>query len=392
VIAAIGLAALAAYIIACTSFSPDGSKVLFPSIVPETGLLGVALYDRQTAKSEWVFVPASWRESAKEAQGKGLLRPFWSPDGQRAMVLWADADKDEDPVRLVVASLPVSAKGPVRLYALTRERGDDLGAAMFGPPCVVGKHLVLGGKSLTRLDLETGAATTTNAEAEVVLVPFGARVFFLATSPAEGVDYEVGTVDVEKLCLNPILRLQQEQVGDIFPSLPAVSRDGGKIALVSKKTKTANSVLIYRGKELEKEILLPSQPRGVVLGNLQWSADTQTIYAAYQCASEGPKPGMELGVVCIPVNAEGARFVPLCRARSGEEAIHWFQIALSPDSKTVAVSSTFLGYDTDNGVQPDNLEPEDRALFLVDVSQQPPKVTKAPIAFPGTAKPKTVPN
>ena len=53
VLAGIGVASLLVYVLACsTAFSPDDRQVLYPSFDPQSGALSIALYDRNTGRSE----------------------------------------------------------------------------------------------------------------------------------------------------------------------------------------------------------------------------------------------------------------------------------------------------------------------------------------------------
>ena len=52
VLAVVGIGALTAYLVACRpAWSPDGSKLLFPYLNPETKEVAVALFDRETGKA-----------------------------------------------------------------------------------------------------------------------------------------------------------------------------------------------------------------------------------------------------------------------------------------------------------------------------------------------------
>ena len=46
-LALVGLLALSIYILACTSFSPDDTKVLYPAFDAPSGAIGMAVYDRE---------------------------------------------------------------------------------------------------------------------------------------------------------------------------------------------------------------------------------------------------------------------------------------------------------------------------------------------------------
>ena len=56
----------------------------------------------------------------------------------------------------------------------------------------------------------------------------------------------------------------------------------------------------------------------------------------------------------------------------------FFQIALSPDGKTLAASFPFQ--------EQEKVKAEDRALFLVNLTSRPPKVTRIPIQLAPISK------
>ena len=72
-LALVGLLALTIYILACTSFSPDDTKVLYPSFDQATGAIGMAVYDREARTSETLFVPVAYDGSITNAEVAPIL-------------------------------------------------------------------------------------------------------------------------------------------------------------------------------------------------------------------------------------------------------------------------------------------------------------------------------
>lgn len=106
-LALIALAALTIYVLACRpSFSPDGSKVLFPCIDPETKSASVVLYDRTTKKSEHVFA----LPGAGGSKDAPVLSAQWMPDGKQAIVIW----HAEESKSFQVVVLPLGSRNPTR--------------------------------------------------------------------------------------------------------------------------------------------------------------------------------------------------------------------------------------------------------------------------------------
>jgi hypothetical protein len=379
----IGLGALAAYVIACTSFSPDGSKVLFPTFDAKSGHLAIGLYDCQSGKTENVFVagPAVLTDGDK-APGM-QMRPLWSPDGKRALVV-LDSEPDDEKGKLSLVVVPLGAKEPVRLILLPNTEAKA--ANLITPPPIVGHYLFLGGEPLARLDLES-AEVKTNHCGGCYLTAQGGQVYYLAKGDED--DYVVGKLDTEKLTLSPIVQLKKKDVGALTDdlehqgtvSMPLVSRDGSRIALVCRDSET-NSIVIYRGKELEKKVSWGPKAERVFLGNLEWGPGEQRIYTVYARDLKAEEPLMELGLADIPLDGEPVRQVPLCRIAGKGAPLAYFQFALSPDGKTAAVASTYLT------LAEESFKPADCALFLVDLSSPEHKVNKIPIAVPEALKKK----
>ena len=63
-----GLAALFVCILACTSFSPDDKKILYPTFDPKTRSMGVAVYDRSLRESRILFTSKEMLKQGREPQ------------------------------------------------------------------------------------------------------------------------------------------------------------------------------------------------------------------------------------------------------------------------------------------------------------------------------------
>ncbi|MBI4327968.1 MAG: hypothetical protein HY674_22285 [Chloroflexi bacterium] len=370
-LALIAMAALTIYVLACRpSFSPDGSKVLFPCLDPETQSASVVLYDRTTRKSERVFaLPGAG--GAKEAP---VLSAQWTPDGKQAVVIW----HDEESKRFQVVVLPLGGRNPTRFFQVPEVKGtasrpgDSALMSLVIPPPIVGRHLFLGGESLLRLDLETGEIKTEKISQEgIYLTREGAQVYYFAGEDDEA---EVGRLDTEKLTRTPLLQLKAKEQGEEFSPFLAFTKDGARIAVTRGKEANAQ-LLIYRGRQLEKTIPIGSEKQPMALGNSLWSPDGKTIYAAAVLKPTGPAKDFQFAVCEVPVQGGDVRIIPLFvidGSKGLDDAANmFFQIALSPDGKTLAASFPFLDQE--------KVKAEDRALFLINLASGSRKVTRMPI-------------
>jgi hypothetical protein len=245
------------------------------------------------------------------------------------------------------------------------------------PPPVIGKYMFLVcASSIRRLDLESGEVRTQRFEREMefVMAWFGDRIYYLGKFKSSSL-YEIGTLTTDTLALVPFLTLDGADVGKLS-FFAAASRDGSRIALVSKKaagpgTGEETRLLIYSAQSLERTILIGSE-REIDLGNPEWSPDGRLIYASYCRKLKGNKC-TELGILEVSTTGQPMREVPLLRCQECESGFQmYFQVALSPDGKTAAAYSTYLEIQ-------DGIADTDRALYLVDLESPDRKVTKVPI-------------
>ncbi len=115
--ALVGLAALALCILACTSFSPDDRKILYPTFDPQSGALSISVYDRPSKTSRQVFVLRG--KATKDDNSPLPPRAQWLPDGKRVVVTWTlEVDSKEEKSIACFAVVTLDNSEPVRVLHL----------------------------------------------------------------------------------------------------------------------------------------------------------------------------------------------------------------------------------------------------------------------------------
>lgn len=359
----IGLVSLSAYILACrASFSPDGSKILFPYGAVKTDEFGVAIYDRETGESRSIFTHAL---PLAERSGNIPVTAQWTPDGDNVILAWGE-EGGPDHLRLML--LPLEGKQPARFFAFPDR--EDLVLQLLNPLPVLGNRVFIGGRTLTRLDLGTGEVTAAEVGGEVHLAGQGDQLYYMTRSSSA---YRFGRIDTEALALMPVFATVEIDLE--FPIL-AVSRDGSSVA-VSGKVGTEYRMVVFRDGELEKTVSLGATVEGREPGNNEWSPDGKTIYSAFGRKLE-TEDALEFGFLEVPLSGEGVREVSLFRVSTEEDdrrGVAGFQIALSPDGDTIVASNLHFG-----------VSQQDRALYLLDLTSSERKVTKVPMPLPTGGK------
>ena len=374
------LAALTLYVLACgTSFSPDDSKVLYSTIDPKTGATGVAVYDRTAAKSELLFRPTYLEGDALKTAPR-LLRPQWVSDGHGVLIAWPGSGSNKDGLNL--AALPAGGPGPIRFFCLPDQ---DKSAALFQVPlAVAGNALFLTGpaNTLLRLDLTSGELRRIPGMPEMVLLPTprGDRLLYLARL-GEGDDApaEAGTLNPDTFARTPLLQFKGEEL-QADDGIFALSRDGKRVALCIR----ANDQLMCRVLEdgqPTRTLPLALGSKAAKLGNAQFGPGGEVLYASF-LQETGDDTNSFLGILEIPISGGPIRRTTLIRnfGKAREEAVLYFQLEVSHDGRTLAVSSTYLAYDKQLP-----LKAADCALFLVNLADPQRPVTKVPIPLPPVA-------
>ena len=367
-----GLGALLIYILACTSFSPDDSKVLYATVDARSGLTAIAVYDRKAGKSELLFEPST-QDAGKLAAKPAILRPQWLEDGHSFLTAWV-ADSDDKALSLAV--LPFDRRGPARTFLLT---GLGDGATMFyyWPVPVAGSSVLISGESnsLIRLDLGTGVMRRQTNQPELVLLPSpdNDHLFYLGvTNDTEG-PCECGLLNPETFARTPLFQIKDKKVS-LF-SL-ALSRDAKRLAYQVEDEKPPVVHLLETGRPA-RTLSLASLGDKMEVNVRHFSPKHDILYGSFRDAAVGTHDAY--GFVEIPLDGSPIRKTTLISngGKSGDKGmLAYFQIDISHDGKTLAVESLWLACGNDD------LKAEDCALFLVDLTDSHRKVTKAPIPLP----------
>ena len=398
-LALLALAALAMYVLACrSSFSPDGSKILVTAVGGPYQQGHLLVYDRKAA----TWTPLLTVARMRGGDSVPIPVALWSGDGKEVVATWA-SDKD----KLTVSVLPVGGAGPTRLYELEVDESESDGALMTTavPPVLHDRNLLFGGESITVLNLESGQVDrqvlpgneVTNAPKQAIyLVGQGKEVHYLMGGGATVEAGRLDLADLKHLHLSPQLQLEAAK-GDGSPFL-AVTANGTRIAMTTGNA-DAQNLQIYHRSQLERTFPFGADTNhGIILGNLVWAPDGRTLYAAgFKALKAGPiakalhagyqalravgfnpnepRPlDLEMSLCEIPLDGRPIRETPLFRlACARDETFRLlYQVALSPDGRTIAATDGFS--DMNDRSRKANL-----ALYLVDVAGKARPVTRIPI-------------
>jgi hypothetical protein len=370
------------YILACASFSPDDSKVLFPSNDPTTGAPALAMYDRaaRTTRTLLAFPVAA------EAGHDTLVyvRGAWTPDGRHVVGIWGEG---KDSLRATV--LPLDGKEPARVLGFGSNK-DDIPSAVLAGAAIVGSHLFAGDKArIVRLDLATGEVKDRPAEGEPLLVARQDQVYYRRHVPVPGASQdasdqtEVGLVDVNTLALAPLFTTREESAAD--GGFLAVTRDGSRVALGGTRGKVPE-ILIFENKKLARTVPIGSAEHAILAGNFQWSPDGAVLYVMTLKAA-GDDQHHQFAVLEVPAGGGASRETPLLVVAGNHEDadVFAFQLDVSHDGKTLAAAATYLQTPApklsggNKELPAPRVRPEDLALYLVDLSRPDRKVTKLPV-------------
>lgn len=371
ILGSIALLSLAVYIVACrVSFSPDGKRLLVPYVESSPRGTAVALVDRATGASRCIFATARV-QSDGPAPDLTALTAQWTPDGSRAVIFYPDAEGTD---HIGIASVPIDGPGETRLFACSSEDTEDSIAMLAVPPPIVGNHAFISGARVLRLDLRTGEIRKGGpAGAEGVIVSSeGSRLVYWAHN-VSGM-YEWGTLDPATLATTPLMKIPAEAAGKLG-MFAAASPDGTRLAAVIED---ADKVLVFKDGALERTFERLAGEKTCHIGNVLWSHDGKALYAAVMRDEDQDIGSGSYAVLELPAGGGAPRELLVLkgdvRAKSDEAMKLVFQVGLSPDGKTLAVTGTLL-----------DVEEKDRALFLIDLASPGRDVRKVPI--PGAASP-----
>lgn len=369
VLALVGLMALTVYILACTSFSPDDTKVLYPAFDGPSGKLCVAVYNRETSRSETLFLPMDLGAGETNEVKAPLLRPQWLADGRRVLVAWG-TDND-----LAVALVPCGARGSVKLFYGLSKGGDKL-EVLSSPIPVAGKYAFIreSGKEVLRLDLDTGTKvlhefSQEKSDLSLFPAPTDRGVFYIA----ERDPMVFGRLDPESFQMTPLMSFTNKTADGSFFAYDA---QGKRIALVEEGESGQRLVVLEGGRTVFSR-LLGTKPDELTFGNGVFSPKGTALLAGYQLQEAG-KTNSSFGVIEIPFNDAPIQKTPLITGVNTTDSMAalYFPIGVSHDGRTAAVASTYLAFAAKD------FKPQDCALFFVDLRDAKRKVTKVPIPLP----------
>jgi hypothetical protein len=370
----LGIAALIVYVLACRpSFSPDGTKVIFPTRNRKTKEAAVVLYDLKKKTLETIFAlpPMPKKEDI-------ALAVQWLPDGKQVLVNGVS----------FVAILPLGSSNPTRFSPL--EENLDAGMLEITPP-VIGKYQFIASKKsvtskdekgqtvsvdkpvLLRVNLETMEVQSVPNGIEGNLVAKGNQLYYIAQAKiGEDDAFELGRLDTEKLARTTILQLREKDCGELSGFMTP-NRTASRFALTAK-LEGAQRILLIRGNALEKTIPVTEKDIEIQLGNAEWSLDDATLFVTF--AKDLNKDHLwQYGVLEVSIDGGSIREIPLFTVKNGKDGLVIFQIALSADGRRIAATSAFLSADNE-------IQPNDNALYLIDLGSSKRNVTKVPIPLP----------
>jgi hypothetical protein len=376
-LASIGLLALSIYILACTSFSPDDSKVLYPSFDTASGAIGMAIYDRQARGSDMLFVPVLYDVGESNAvPAPSILRAQWLPNGREIVLAYA-APKNDDKEGLNVAVVPWGTRKPVKTFRIPEVK--DMAETLVVPLCLAGERLFFrtSGKGVGRLDLRSGALAgheyeDAKGELSFYPAPDGAGVFYFEQDNSAG-----GSTTFGRLNPNDFSRTPMMVISNRLKDTTAVAYDlEGKVLALLVGGEDKVGLEVWRGGKSVFSREVDTHGKKRVFGNAVLAPDGKSVRASFQ-QTNGTN-SMSYGVMEIPFSKAAPREVILIKDAlvQDEPSVFYFQMATSHDGKTAAVASTYLA------LMEHPINPSDCALFFVDLSDPSWKVTKMPIPVP----------
>ena len=378
ILALIALAALGLYVIACsTAFSPDDKYVLYPAFDPPSGAVGIAAYDRTSARSEMLFLPMTIKNSDDPPVEPWLLRPQWLPDGRNIVVAWSGKGSPaDDGLSLVVSSFGASARA-TRVYYLPDMK--DVAARLVLPLPIVGNRLFLfdASNNIVRLDLLTGKCTRhtfTDANGDMVLYPSPHQDGLFYAEQRKELERNVtfGRINPDTFARTPLMTFTNEPADGGFLGCSA---DGKRLAIGEKTDAGLRLVVLNEGKQVFSS-LLTSTNEDARFGSFALSPRGDALIASYVETVSG-ETNSSIGLMEVPFNDSPTRRTILLKTgKLKEESALYTQAGVSHDGKTAAIATTYLA------LEDEEFKRDDCALFFVDLSDPSRKVTRVGIPMP----------
>jgi hypothetical protein len=378
-LALVGLLALGIYILACTSFSPDDTKVLYPAFDPASGAVGMAVYDRETKGTEMLFLPHGYQvESNKLVAVPSLLRAAWLSSGREIVVSYCSNEKPKnDHGSIGLALIPWGMRQPIRVLRLPT--ADNPEPYFLFPLCVAGDRVFLSisTNGIARVDPRAGTVTTHQFEqtaGEVLLLPApdGKSVFCLESPKRADEKTVFSRLNPDDFSRTPIAVITNKVLDD---AVFTYDNTGRTLAFLSEGKETNTLVVLRDGRQIfARSLDTRGQERS--FGNAILDPNGKALWATFQ-QTKGTNTSA-YGLIEIPFNDAPAHVLMLISnaPAGGSGSSACFQAGISHDGKTAAIASTYLAC-TDQ-----DFRAADCALFLVDLSKPEWPVTKVLIPMP----------
>jgi hypothetical protein len=384
VLGAVGIVALALYVIACgPSWSPDGRQIVFPYVVgADLTRQGIALYDLPKKRVSSVL------EWSSQGSGHDYVQARWARDGRSVLAVVIREDANE----VQVLQLPRRGGLAQRVFILPKTT-DGLAGALF--PVEVGGRLYLGGDDITRLDLATGElksipAGQVDKEHSAILLSQGDRILYLrngsdgqegAVPPAGSAtggappptggkqgsldlgELDANTLELRRICTIHAAEMDRTGTDDLENATYAAGPGESQVTAVLSSDEKSRLIILGLG-GIEKAVE-PKLGPGVSLGQLAWTADGRTAYAATFGPTADAK-SLQFSLAEFSADLALVRVVPITTLAKGDrdELMLRDGIALSPDGRTMAAMTSFS-----------EEEGSHRGLFLVDLRDPQRRVT-----------------
>jgi hypothetical protein len=401
VLGLIGITGLVLYILACRpSWSPDSSKILYPYWDPNTKEAGVALFDRKSKTTEKVYV---WSDATNSDDQ--VIFPQWTADGTRGIFTLYTKDS------MQVVVHPLGSKKPAWLWTLPKS-GDPI---VLPLPEVQGNLYAYGDTFISRLNLATGESTLHEMKEAPNLMMYSDsdRVLYIwrhaageALTPVKREEpttrtektnpqkqqpepaneiYEFGELDQKNLSFHPWFEVSERDrkalgIGDITGLLDIEPRSRQMVMFADVADGNDQVLLLIGSKGLERTLSPQISAEKYKLGNPQWSRDGKTIYIPALIWSADEKTG-KFVIDEVPAAGGAARLDAVLELSSDEldpDFTTYVQMALSPDGKTIAVTTAHMKKHKNSG------------LYLVDLTGADRRVSKNSAPFsPEPSAPKT---
>lgn len=365
-----------AWTFACRpAWSPNSSQIVFPGKVGQN--MALARYDLAKQTSEIIHINQIEQE---------FVVPHYLPNGDLLLLSMKEGSKKTLRVRRIPFSAPAGTK-PVGPFEIETENNalDHL----ILPPVIVDGALFLGGKSLTRVDLTTGAIVRgdlPNTPVDLFLARRGGGICYITQRDAKRkASWEFGTIDPKNLTGKMLFespKVAKGKPGWKPLPMPCFTKDLSRMAIPAERVdrentdQTATAILVFANGKLENVLPFDDLNGLVSISSLAWAKDNVGLFSVIvREVDEGHRFSLYETIFSGSVSRE-TELITLPASKEGTTPALQMQLAMSPDGKWAATTSAYVA----------GLPAQKQSLLLIDVSGKERKVQR--IDFPKQEAPK----